>query len=42
MILGIVLVFQILSGTFLAFYFVPDRGLAFTSVQYLMFETNFG
>lgn len=41
-ILGFVLVFQLLTGTFLAFYYTADRGLAFSTVQYLMYEINFG
>jgi quinol-cytochrome oxidoreductase complex cytochrome b subunit len=42
MMLGIVFVLQLLSGVFLVFYFVPDSGLAFFSVQYIMVERNFG
>lgn len=41
-ILGFVLVFQLLTGTFLAFYYTADRSLAFSTVQYLMYEINFG
>lgn len=41
-ILGMVLVFQILTGTFLAFYFTNDGSFAFSSVQYIMYEVNFG
>lgn len=41
-ILGMILVFQILTGTFLAFYYTNDGSLAFTSVQYIMYEVNFG
>lgn len=41
-ILGIVLIFQILTGTFLAFYYTPDRLIAFSTVQYIMYEVNFG
>lgn len=41
-ILGIILVFQILTGTFLAFYYTPDRSQAFSTVQYIMYEVNFG
>lgn len=37
-----VLSLQLVSGLFLAFYFIADGGLAFSSVQYIMFETNFG
>ena len=36
------LVLQILTGVFLVFYYCPDRGLAFYSVQYIMVESNFG
>ena len=38
----LVLVFQILTGTFLAFYFTADRSMAFSTVEYLMLEVNFG
>lgn len=41
-ILGIVLVFQIVTGTLLAIYYSADRLLAFTRVQYIMYEVNFG
>lgn len=41
-ILGIVLIFQILTGTFLAFYYTNDGSSAFSSVQYIMYEVNFG
>lgn len=41
-ILGIVLAFQILTGTFLAIYYRADRLLAFSRVQYIMYEVNFG
>lgn len=41
-ILGMVLVFQILTGVFLVFYYTPDISLAFSSVQYIMYEVNFG
>lgn len=40
--LGIILVFQILTGTFLAFYYTNDGASAFGSVQYIMYEVNFG
>nr|QPF22260.1 cytochrome b [Ophidascaris sp. CYZ-2020] len=40
--LGMVLGFQILTGTFLAFYYSDDSVLAFSSVQYIMYEVNFG
>lgn len=41
-ILGIILVFQLLSGTVLVFFYSPDSVLAFNSVQYIMYESNFG
>lgn len=41
-ILGIVLAFQILTGTFLAIYYSNDSILAFSRVQYIMYEVNFG
>nr|YP_010938376.1 cytochrome b [Toxocara apodemi]WLE72136.1 cytochrome b [Toxocara apodemi] len=40
--LGMVLGFQILTGTFLAFYYCDDSSGAFFSVQYIMYEVNFG
>lgn len=40
--LGIVLVFQILTGTFLAFYYTADGSMAFGTVQYIMYEVNYG
>ena len=40
--LSFALIFQLLSGLFLAFFFVADGGFAFGSVQYIMYETNFG
>lgn len=40
--LGIVMVFQLVTGTFLAFYYSADSSLAFNSVQYIMYESNFG
>nr|YP_009229285.1 cytochrome b [Allodiplogaster sudhausi]ALT06535.1 cytochrome b [Allodiplogaster sudhausi] len=40
--LGMVLVFQILTGTFLAMYYAADSLLAFSSVQYIMYEVNYG
>nr|YP_010705372.1 cytochrome b [Rhabdias kafunata]WCQ82420.1 cytochrome b [Rhabdias kafunata] len=40
--LGMVLFFQILTGTFLAFYYTADSLMAFSTVQYIMYEVNFG
>lgn len=40
--LGIILVFQILTGTFLAFYYTADSLIAFSTVQYIIYEVNFG
>nr|UFQ24446.1 cytochrome b [Pingus sinensis] len=40
--LGMVLFFQILTGTFLAFYYSDDSLMAFSSVQYIMSEVNYG
>nr|BAV82776.1 cytochrome b [Oesophagostomum dentatum] len=40
--LGMVLVFQILTGTFLAFYYTADGSMAFSAVQYIMYEVNYG
>lgn len=41
-ILGFILVFQLFTGTFLVFYYSPDRILAFNRVQYIIYESNFG
>ena len=41
-ILGIILVFQILTGTLLAIYYSADSLLAFNRVQYIMYEVNYG
>uniref|UniRef100_T1IN33 NADH-ubiquinone oxidoreductase chain 1 n=1 Tax=Strigamia maritima TaxID=126957 RepID=T1IN33_STRMM len=38
---SIVLAFQILTGTFLAMYYRADRLLAFSSVQYVIYELSF-
>lgn len=40
--LGMVLAFQIVTGTFLAFYYTADRLIAFSTVQYIIYEVNFG
>nr|YP_010519785.1 cytochrome b [Cloacina communis]UXP34562.1 cytochrome b [Cloacina communis] len=40
--LGMVLIFQILTGTFLAFYYTADGAMAFSAVQYIMYEVNYG
>nr|AGQ46182.1 cytochrome b [Bunostomum phlebotomum]QOW40490.1 cytochrome b [Bunostomum phlebotomum] len=40
--LGMVLLFQIFTGTFLAFYYTADGSMAFSAVQYIMYEVNFG
>ena len=40
--LGIVLIFQILTGTLLAIYYSADSLLAFNRVQYIMYEVNYG
>ena len=40
--LGIVLIFQIITGIFLSFYYVADGSIAFSSVQYIMYEVNLG
>lgn len=41
-ILGMVLAFQILTGTFLAFYYTADGSMAFNAVQYIIYEVNYG
>nr|QCS25232.1 cytochrome b [Angiostrongylus cantonensis] len=40
--LGMILVFQLLTGLFLSFYYVADGLVAFSSVQYVMFDVNLG
>ena len=40
--LGMVLVFQIFTGTFLAFYYTADGLIAFSAVQYIIYEVNYG
>nr|YP_009347359.1 cytochrome b [Nippostrongylus brasiliensis]APU89580.1 cytochrome b [Nippostrongylus brasiliensis]BAV82764.1 cytochrome b [Nippostrongylus brasiliensis] len=40
--LGMILVFQIVTGTFLAFYYTADGSMAFGAVQYIMYEVNYG
>jgi len=37
-----ILVFQIITGLLLVFYFTPDSLMAFSSVQYIIYEANFG
>nr|BCD52211.1 cytochrome b [Strongyloides procyonis] len=41
-ILGMVLLFQIVTGTFLAFYYVASGFDAFSSVQYIMYDVSGG
>nr|YP_009050220.1 cytochrome b [Nematodirus oiratianus]AGZ64208.1 cytochrome b [Nematodirus oiratianus] len=40
--LGMILMFQILTGTFLAFYYTADGMYAFNAIQYIMYEVNYG
>jgi len=40
--LGMILIFQIVTGLFLVINFKPDRSLAFQSVQFIMYEVDFG
>ena len=40
--LGMVMVFQLLRGLFLVFYYSADRAAAFNRVQYIIYESNFG
>lgn len=40
--LGIVLIFQIVTGLFLVINYKSDRSLAFQSVQFIMYEVDFG
>jgi ubiquinol-cytochrome c reductase cytochrome b subunit len=39
---GVCLVIQIISGTVLAIYYIPNAELAFASVQYIIREVNDG
>lgn len=41
-ILGIILVFQIVTGTLLAIYYSADSLVAFRRVQYIIYEVNYG
>jgi ubiquinol-cytochrome c reductase cytochrome b subunit len=41
-VLGIVLIFQILTGTLLAIYYSADSLVAFRRVQYIIYEVNYG
>nr|YP_006702546.1 cytochrome b [Angiostrongylus vasorum]AFP58677.1 cytochrome b [Angiostrongylus vasorum] len=40
--LGMVLLFQVLTGLFLSFYYVADGLMAFSSVQYIMSDVGLG
>jgi quinol-cytochrome oxidoreductase complex cytochrome b subunit len=40
--LGMVMVVQIISGILLIIVFTPNSDIAFFSVQYLIYEVNFG
>lgn len=41
-LLGIVLILQILTGIFLAMYYIPNIGYAFDSIEYIMREVSYG
>lgn len=41
-LLGLVLILQIISGVFLAMFYIPNIALAFDSVEYIMREVNYG
>ena len=41
-ILGILFIIQIISGIFLAMYYVPNINMAFNSIEYIMREVNYG
>lgn len=41
-LLGILLIIQIISGVFLAMFYVPNIALAFDSIEYIMREVNYG
>lgn len=40
--LGIILIFQLLTGVFLAFYYTAEGLVSFNSVQYIIYEVNYG
>jgi quinol-cytochrome oxidoreductase complex cytochrome b subunit len=40
--LGFILIIQILTGLFLVMYYEPRSLTAFDSVQFIMFEVNYG
>lgn len=41
-LLGATLILQIVSGIFLAMHYVPNTGLAFSSVEHIMRDVNYG
>lgn len=41
-ILGIILIIQLISGIFLAMYYIPNINMAFNSIEYIMREVNYG
>nr|YP_010463775.1 cytochrome b [Spelaeomysis bottazzii]UUL70724.1 cytochrome b [Spelaeomysis bottazzii] len=41
-ILGMILMFQIMSGLFLSFHYIPDTILAFDSISKIMHSINYG
>jgi ubiquinol-cytochrome c reductase cytochrome b subunit len=41
-ILGILFIIQIVSGIFLAMYYIPNINMAFNSTDYIMREVNYG
>uniref|UniRef100_K7QM75 Cytochrome b n=1 Tax=Dictyocaulus eckerti TaxID=44604 RepID=K7QM75_DICEC len=40
--LGMILLFQIFTGVFLTFFYVPEGLMSFSSVQYIMYEVGWG
>lgn len=41
-LLGFIIISQVLSGLILVIFYIPSSDLAFISIQYLIFEVNFG
>ena len=39
---GLILALQIITGIFLAMHYIPDADLAFSSVEHIMRDVNYG
>jgi quinol-cytochrome oxidoreductase complex cytochrome b subunit len=40
--LGLILILQIITGVFLAMYYIPNINLAFDSIEYIMRDVSYG